>query len=98
MSTVRLRLYVTGRTARSEAALDDLRTLVDAHLAADTSIEVIDVLEEPEVAAERHILATPTLDKVTPMPSRRIVGDLSDVDAVLDALDLSPRRAGTTGA
>lgn len=92
MSDVRLRLYVTGRTARSEAALDDLRTIVGSHLSAETQIEIVDVLEQPDVAEEHHILVTPTLDRLQPMPTRRITGDLSDEAAVLRGLGLSQAR------
>lgn len=98
MNRVRLRLYVTGRTARSEAAINNLRAIVEDSLGAEAEVEIIDVLEEPELAEEHHILVTPTLDKILPMPARRIIGDLSDAQAVVRGLGLTRRPASTPEA
>jgi circadian clock protein KaiB len=95
MNGVRLRLYVTGRTARSEAAINNLHAIVEEHLPEEPEVEIVDVLEEPELAEEHHILVTPTLDKILPMPARRIIGDLSDADAVVRGLGLGRRTTGT---
>lgn len=91
MREVRLRLYVSGRTARSETAIGNLRQIAEDRL-PDADVEIIDVLERPEAAEDNHILVTPTLDKILPMPARRIIGDLSDVSAVLEALGLASER------
>ena len=85
---VSLRLYVNGRSrnaARALAALNELRTV---HLPADAAIEVIDLQQRPEVAEEQHLLATPALIRLSPLPVRRIIGDLSDAEQVMLALDL----------
>lgn len=95
MTEVRLRLYVSGRTDRSEAALDTLRAIVDTHLPQGATIEVVDVLEQPEAAEQHHIRVTPTLDKVLPMPTKRIVGELTDAAAVLEGLGLAAGRGVT---
>lgn len=86
-----LRLYVTGSTQRSTRAIDNLRRVLESELPDRYQLEVVDVYEHPEAAAEHQILAAPTLIKLLPEPVRRIIGDLSDTDRVLRGLDLPPR-------
>lgn len=86
-----LRLYVTGRTARSERAILNLREICETEFEGGYDIEVIDVLEHPTLAEDDKILATPTLVKELPEPVRKIIGDLSDRDKVLLGLDLLPK-------
>lgn len=86
----RLRLYVTGMTSHSSRAIENLRRLCDEELADLYTLEIIDVLERPELAEDEKILATPTLIKDLPPPLRRIIGDLSAKDKVLLGLDLIP--------
>ena len=83
-----LRLYVTGRTSHSQTAMKNLEALCEAELKGQYEIEVIDVLEHPELAEDEKILATPTLVKSLPIPIRKIIGDLSDRERVLLGLDL----------
>ncbi|MFG3253667.1 circadian clock KaiB family protein [Streptomyces sp. NPDC048172] len=71
-------LFVAGATERSDAARSNLRTLCDARHLGVYEIEVIDVVDEPELAEEHHILATPTVIRHSPLPQRRVIGDLSD--------------------
>jgi circadian clock protein KaiB len=85
-----LKLYVAGRTARSVAALENLKTLCETHLAGRYSIEIIDLLENPQLAAGDQILAVPTLVRKMPEPIRKIIGDLSSQERVLVGLDLRP--------
>ena len=84
----RLRLYVTGQTPRSHRAITNLKRICDEELDGEYELEVIDVLERPQLAEDEKILATPTVVKVLPAPIRRIIGDLSDFDKVLLGLDL----------
>ena len=84
-----LKLYVTGRTPRSERAIANLREICEQHLEHPFEMAVIDVLEHPQLAEDEKILATPTLIKELPPPIRRIIGDLSDKEKVLVGLDLS---------
>ncbi len=90
MSNFKLRLYVTGRTAQSQRAIDNLSVICQADLGGQYEIEVIDVLEHPGLAENEKILATPTLVKRLPEPVRKIIGDLSDRERVLLGLDLQP--------
>lgn len=86
-----LRLYVAGKTARSMAALENLKKLCDKFLAGRYTIEVIDLLENPQLARGDQILAVPTLVRKLPEPVRKIIGDLSSTEKVLVGLDLRPR-------
>ena len=89
-----LRLYVAGQTARSLAALDNLRKICKEHLAGRYRIRVIDLLERPQLARGDQILALPTLVRRLPVPIRKLVGDLSDTERALVGLDLRPRAPG----
>ncbi|MES2991202.1 MAG: circadian clock KaiB family protein [Pseudomonadota bacterium] len=85
-----LKLYVAGTTARSAAALENLKRLCETHLAGRYSIEVIDLLVNPKLAAGDQILAVPTLVRKFPEPLRKIIGDLSNEERVLVGLDVKP--------
>ncbi|MDO9436605.1 circadian clock KaiB family protein [Hydrogenophaga sp.] len=85
-----LRLYVAGTTARSMAALENLKTICETHLAGRYHIEVVDLLVNPKLAAGDQILAVPTLVRKFPEPIRKIIGDLSNEERVLVGLDVKP--------
>ncbi|MGM0517618.1 MAG: circadian clock KaiB family protein [Pseudomonadota bacterium] len=86
-----LRLFLAGHTLRSRLAVKHLHEICEKELAGHYRLEVIDVVEQPELAKRYHIIATPTLIKVLPPPLRRIIGDLSDSERVLIGLDIHPR-------
>ncbi|WP_439629619.1 circadian clock KaiB family protein [Gemmata sp.] len=86
-----LRLYVAGQTARSVAAFANLKKICEAHLAGKYRIEVVDLLVNPQLAADDQIVAIPTLVRTLPEPLRKIIGDLSDTERVLVGLQLRPR-------
>lgn len=88
-----LKLYVCGRTPRADRAIADLQHLCEHELAERYRVEVIDVLEHPQLAEHEKILATPTVVKKLPAPIRRVIGDLSDTQKVLLGLDLHPLAA-----
>ena len=83
-----LRLYVAGQTPRSVQALANLKKICEEHLAGRYRIEVIDLLENPQLAKGDQILAIPTLVRTLPFPIRKIIGDLSDKERVLVGLDV----------
>jgi circadian clock protein KaiB len=83
-----LRLYITGQTPRSAASIRNVRDLCEKFLYGRFDLKVIDLYQRPELAREEQVIATPTLIKRFPLPSRRLVGDLSDIKKVLLALDL----------
>ncbi len=90
-----LRLYVAGQTAKSLAAVANLKRVCEQHLAGRYDIEVIDLLQNPKLAAGDQILAIPTLVRTLPAPLKRIIGDLSNTDKVLVGLDIRPKGAAT---
>lgn len=83
-----LRLFVTGRTARADAAISTLQRICEDELDGKYELVVVDVLEEPELAEAEKVIATPTLIKRLPPPMRRIIGDLSDREKVLLSLQI----------
>jgi circadian clock protein KaiB len=87
-----LRLYIAGRTAKSMAAFENLKRVCETHLAGRYSIEIVDLLENPRLAAGDQILAVPTLVRKFPEPIRKIIGDLSNEERVLVGLDVRPLR------
>jgi circadian clock protein KaiB len=88
-----LKLYVTGTSPRTERAISNLRRICEDDLRGQYELEIIDVLEQPQVAEDDRILATPTLIKQLPPPLRRVIGDLSDKDKVLLGLEVRPNPA-----
>jgi circadian clock protein KaiB len=85
-----LRLYVAGQTPKSLSAISNLKKLCEEHLAGSYTIEVIDLLVSPQLAAGDQILAVPTLVRRLPPPIKRIIGNLSDTERVLVGLDIRP--------
>jgi circadian clock protein KaiB len=89
-----LRLYVAGDSPRSRSALANLQKLCEARLKDNYDIEVIDLTKRPDLAKADQILAVPTLIRKIPEPMKRIIGDLSNSDRALIALDLDAAVAG----
>jgi circadian clock protein KaiB len=92
-----LRLYIAGQSARSIAAISNLKAICDGHLCGRYAIEVVDLLEQPHRAKGDGILAIPTLVRTLPPPIRKIIGDLSNVDRVLLGLDVVKVEEGARG-
>ena len=89
--TYELRLYVAGQTPKSVLALANLRQICEEHLHGRYEIEVIDLVENPQLAQGDQILALPTLVRRLPEPIKKIIGDLSNTERVLVGLDLRVR-------
>jgi circadian clock protein KaiB len=85
-----LRLYIAGNTVKSMAALANLKKYCAQHLADRYTLEVVDLLKQPQLAAGDQILAIPTLVRKVPAPIRKIIGDLSNEEKVLVGLNLKP--------
>ncbi len=88
-----LRLYVAGQTAKSQAAISNLHRICEEYLAGKYHIEVVDLLEMPQLAEGDKIIAIPTLVRKLPEPLRKIIGDLSDTERALIGLQLKPKSA-----
>ncbi|WPU91171.1 circadian clock KaiB family protein [Mucilaginibacter sabulilitoris] len=86
-----LRLYVAGKTAKSVSALANLKKYCEEHLKGQYTIEVIDLLVQPQLAEGDQIFAIPTLVRKVPEPIRKIIGDLSNEEKVLVGLNIRPR-------
>ncbi|MBS1824472.1 MAG: circadian clock KaiB family protein [Acidobacteria bacterium] len=83
-----LRLYVAGPSARSTAAVANLKAVCESHLKGRYELEVCDIYQQPELAQMEQVVAVPTLIRRLPPPVRRVIGDLSREDRVLVGLDL----------
>jgi circadian clock protein KaiB len=84
-----LRLYVAGQTPKSIVALANLKRICEEHMSGKYRIEVIDLMENPQLARRDQIVAIPTLIRELPSPLKRIIGDLSNTERVLVGLDLT---------
>ncbi len=82
------RLYVTGETTLSREAEANLRALCKNRLVDDYEIEIVDILENPALAEEEQIIATPTIMRLAPSPRLRVIGDLSDEERAARAFGL----------
>lgn len=94
----KLTLYVAGQTPRSLGAFSSLKRLCEERLKGRYTIEVVDLLQKPQLARDDQIMAIPTLVRRLPAPLRRIIGDLSNADRVLVGLDLVPAIGPPMGA
>ncbi|HWR88847.1 MAG TPA: circadian clock protein KaiB [Dissulfurispiraceae bacterium] len=91
-----LKLYIAGHTPKSVTAFANLKKICEEHLKCKYTIEVIDLLKNPQLAKGDQILAIPTLVRRLPVPLRKIIGDLSNTERVLVGLDLRPVDEGRT--
>ena len=83
-----LRLYIAGKTPKSVKALENIKKYAEEYLKGKYSIEIIDLLKNPQLAEGDQILAVPTLVRKVPVPIRKIIGDLSNEEKVLVGLDI----------
>ncbi|BAV07043.1 circadian clock protein KaiB [Filimonas lacunae] len=88
-NTYVLRLFITGATPNSLRAVTNLREICEAHLPGKYTLEIVDVYQQPAVAKQEQLIALPLLIKKFPLPERRMIGDLSDRQKVLNALMLN---------
>ena len=88
----RLRLYIAGQTPNSVAAIANLKKICEDKLRGKYRIEVVDLLEKPQLAKGDQIIAIPTLVRRLPPPVKKIIGNLSKTDSVIVGLDLQPLR------
>jgi circadian clock protein KaiB len=86
-----LRLYVTGSTPASTAAILNIKKICEEHLKGRYELSVIDIYQQPVLARDEQILAAPTLIKKLPLPIRKFIGDMSSKERILVGLDLRPK-------
>jgi circadian clock protein KaiB len=94
--TFLLRLYVAGQTPKCIRAFNNLKSICEAYLAGRYHIEMVDLVQNPQLARGDQILAVPTLVRRLPEPIKKIIGDLSNTERVLVGLDLRPARRSNT--
>ena len=92
LETYILCLYIAGQTPKSMTAFANLKKICEEYLEGRYQIQVIDLLENPQLASGDQILAVPTLVRRLPLPMRKIIGDLSNTERVLIGLDLVPLK------
>lgn len=88
-----LRLYVTGVTPASAAAILNIKKICEENLKGRYELAVIDIYQQPVLARDEQILAAPTLIKKLPLPLRRFIGDMSNNERILVGLDLRPKES-----
>jgi circadian clock protein KaiB len=86
-----LKLYIAGMTPTAKSAIVNLKQICEDHLKGIYSIDIIDLLEKPQLAEGDQIIAVPTLMRNLPLPVRKIIGDLSMTENVLVGLNIKPR-------
>jgi circadian clock protein KaiB len=86
-----LRLFITGATPNSLRALTNIKEICEIYLKGRYSLEIIDVYQQVEVAEKEQLLALPLLIRKNPLPERRLIGDMSDLEKVLKGLEISTR-------
>jgi len=86
-----LRLYVAGTTPRSTQAIMNIKKICEEHLSGRYDLEVVDIYQQPVLAKGEQIIAAPTLVKKLPLPLRRFIGSMADVDRILVGLDHKPK-------
>ena len=87
-----LRLYVTGTTPQSVRAIANIKKLCEVYLKGRYELDVVDLYQQPQLAQGEQIVAAPTLIKKSPLPQRRIIGDMSMSQHVLSGLDLQKKK------
>ncbi|ABS56003.1 KaiB domain protein [Methanoregula boonei 6A8] len=87
-----LRLYVAGQTQNSLTAFENLKKICEDYLGGKYTIEVIDLIKDPQLAKDHQIIAVPTLIRKLPVPVKKIIGNLSNTEKVLVGLDLRKVR------
>ena len=88
-----LRLYISGNTARSLRAIQDIQRVCQEYLAGRYELEVIDIFQQPQLAIQAQIIAAPTLIRQLPLPLRKLVGDMADEKRLLIGLDILEKDA-----
>jgi circadian clock protein KaiB len=87
-----LRLYVTGMTPKSTRAIANVQELCEKYLEGAYELKVIDIYQQPKLAAGEQIIAAPTLIKQLPLPFRKLIGDMSDTERFLIGIDLKTKK------
>lgn len=85
-----LRLYIAGTSVKSTRAIENIKRICEEHLKGRYELQVIDIYQQPVLAEGEQIIAAPTLIKKLPLPLRKFIGDMTDMEKILVGLDLRP--------
>lgn len=88
-SKYQLQLFITGASPNSSRAIANIKNFCDAHIAGEYNLEIIDIYQQPLLAKEHQVVALPMLLKTSPLPIKRLIGDMSDNGKVLRGLGLN---------
>jgi circadian clock protein KaiB len=83
-----LKLYITGATPNSVRAINNIKVICEKYLKNDYELEIIDIYQQPLIAKKEQIIALPLLIKFSPLPLKRLIGNMSDTQKVLKGLEL----------
>ena len=89
-----LKLYVTGTTPRSVMAIENIKRICEEHLKGRYRLKIIDIYQQPQLAAKEQLVVAPTLVRKLPLPLRTFIGDLSQTEKILVGLNLLPKKSG----
>src|SRR5678809_986553 len=81
-----LKLFITGASPNSSRAINNIKNICETHLSGNYKLEIVDVYQQPFLAKDEQIIALPMLVKSSPMPFKRLIGDMSDTAKVLKGL------------
>jgi circadian clock protein KaiB len=90
-SILQLRLYIAGKTPNSVLALKNVQRICEDHIQDGYELEIVDLLENPKLSEEDQVLVIPTLVRKYPHPVRKIIGDLSNTEDILERIGLNPK-------
>jgi circadian clock protein KaiB len=85
-SALILKLFVSGASPNSVRAINNLKAICETHIKTDYNLEIIDVHQNSELARREQIVALPMLIKKLPLPERKLIGDMSNTQKVLNGL------------
>lgn len=85
-------LYITGASPQSVLAVNNIKHICETYLLGQYDLEIIDVYQQPGMAISEQIIAAPTLIKKYPLPVKKLIGDMSDINVVLRGLDVSLKK------
>ncbi|ASU35623.1 circadian clock KaiB family protein [Mucilaginibacter xinganensis] len=88
----RLRLFVTGATPNSTRAISNIKEFCETYLKNRYELEIVDVYQQPLIAESEQLIAIPMLIKSSPSPQKKLIGDMSNTDKILRALNLPSRQ------
>lgn len=84
-----LRLYITGASPNSIRAINNIKSICEKYIKGKYELDIIDIYQQPLVAQSEQVIALPLLIKLSPLPLKRLIGNMSDTEKVLKGLELT---------